>query len=84
MERRRVYGRTYNENGTLNRVEEFHSDVSNGILLTFETNGSLQREQYSQNGALEGILHEYSGGILKLEEVYENGKLNGWRRVFTQ
>lgn len=76
--------RTYFDNGTLNRVEEYNLDFYDGIILIFDADGSLEREQYIRNGALEGIMHTYSHGLLKTEEFYTKGVLNGWRSVFSK
>src|SRR6185295_7317798 len=75
--------RSYYENGMLSRIEEYHQDIINGLVVAVEVNGAVSEEDNIVNGKKDGVSHQYNrNGTIKLEENYSNGVLNGWRRVF--
>lgn len=75
--------RSYYENGMLSRIEEYHEDIINGLVVSVESSGSVSEEDNIVNGKKDGVSHQYNrNGTIKLEENYSNGVLNGWRRVF--
>ncbi len=76
--------RAYNENGMISRVEEYHEDVLNGLVLAIDPDGSVIEEDNLTNGIKDGISHQYNRtGTVKIEENYIRGILNGWRRVYS-
>ncbi|MBA3647600.1 MAG: toxin-antitoxin system YwqK family antitoxin [Chitinophagales bacterium] len=74
--------RTYYQNGLLSSLQQFHEDILNGVFLIFEPGAQLAREDFYENGILEGISHAFHGGVMTSIEPYKNGQLNGWRKIF--
>ena len=70
--------RTYYDNGTLQRIDEYKAGKRNGATINFDRSSYLMSENTYKNDELDGISTTYiNGGKIKNQIEYKKGKLDG-------
>lgn len=66
-----------NDNYYVNSHSEYKDGVKNGKEVFYDYQGNIRIDSDFKNGQLDGVLKEYSDGVLTLKAEYKNGKEHG-------